>query len=56
MGERLLRHRFLADNVNRVTIVGDSEPHFFAEKELFETDEIRFFTDFEIGFKWLKEQ
>jgi hypothetical protein len=51
-----LRHRFLSENAASVAVVGDAGPQLSAEKEMFETDLLRFFSDFNDALKWLKNQ
>ncbi len=50
------QNSLLSEHVGRVALVGDPSPNLFAEKEMLETEELKFFTDFNLAYEWLKNQ
>ena len=50
------QNRLLSEHVDCVAIVGDPVPKLFAEKEMMETDELKFFTKYNLAYEWLRNQ
>ena len=50
------QHRLISENVGFVAVVGDAGPKLFAEKEMMETDVLKFFFDFNRAYEWLQNQ
>lgn len=48
--------KFIEDNVNLVAIVGDNNYTVRTEKELLESESLRFFWDVESALKWLEKE
>ncbi len=44
----------LKENVDRVALIGDDTNKFRAEKELMESDVLKFFTELEVANQWIK--
>lgn len=49
-------NQLLSKYVDYVAVVDDPVPKFFAEKEMMQTDELKFFTDYHRAFEWLRSQ
>ncbi len=49
-------HSLLSENIDGVAVVGDPGPKLSAEKEMMETDGLKFFTDFNSAYEWLRNQ
>ena len=50
------QNRLLSEHVDCVAVVGDSVPKFFTEKEMMETDGLKFFTKCSLAYEWLRNQ
>ena len=50
------QHRLVSENLCYAAVIGDSGPKLFAEKEAMETDELKFFIDFDSAYGWLQDQ
>ena len=42
--------------IDCAAVVGDPAPKFFAEKEMMETDGLKFFTKCSLAYEWLRNQ
>ena len=50
----LKEQKLLKDNIHRVAIIGDDTPKLKVEKEMMESDTLKFFSELELANKWLK--
>jgi hypothetical protein len=50
------QNSLLSEHVECVAAIGDPGPKFIAEKELMESDKLKFFIDFNLAFQWLRNQ
>ena len=51
-----LQNRLFKEKINCIAFIVDDSPHTRAEKELMDTENIKFFFDFDEGSKWLNDR
>jgi acetamidase/formamidase len=50
------QNSLLSEHVECVAAIGDPGPKLIAEKELMESGKLKFFTDLNLAFQWLRNQ
>ena len=50
-----VEHPLVHQHVRYVAIIGDDTPPFHAERELMETEQVKFFVDLALGQRWLAQ-
>jgi acetamidase/formamidase len=50
------QNSLLSEHVECVAAIGAPGPKLIAEKELMESDKLKFFTDFNLAFQWLRNK